>query len=438
MRTRQWIAVLLFVIFVYHPSDLFAQEQEINIVLTPVTPQTSDQQKIEEEANQKLQQILTRIANMNDPVLVSGLYDLFKVYSEIHVHYVDPKSSKELLDLAMKGMVGLLDPYSNLYIDEEAQLVLEDFSEQNYKGGIGISIGIFNREVYVFEAFEDHPAGKAGIEPGDVILSIDGKSIFGMTTTEIVTLMKGPDGTSVSVEIRSRNSQKPRTFQLIRQEINVSSVVYKDLDRRNAYIRIRSFTPETVARFSDALRRAGNKRGLVIDLRDNGGGSLDAVRTMIGNFIGPNKVVVASKGRDFNGDSQEFIYLTPLQAWTSVRYPSKIVVLVNNFSASASEIMAGNLQHYEIAAIMGVRTFGKATVQNYLDLDKPDHEPDENTRLLMGITIARYYLPDGTDISSVGVMPDIEVEQPDNFRSYEYGTIRDRQLQEALKFLRKK
>ena len=216
-------------------------------------------------------------------------------------------------------------------------------------------------------------------------------------------------------------------------------MVYKDLDRQIAYIRITEFAfPETTVRFYGALARASNKAGLIIDLRDNGGGALDAASMMIGYFVGPNRLVVNTKGRDFQGEPYTAPHLTPAHDWTPVKYPPKIVVLVNNYSASASEVMAGNLQQHKDVTILGVRTFGKATVQNYLDIDKPDHVPDANTRLLLGITIARYYLPDGTDISSVGVMPDIEVEQPDNFRIYEYGTRRDRQLQEALKFLRKK
>ena len=284
MRTKGLVLVFLFAIFVCHPPDLFAQEPEFNIVLTPAAPEIAGQQKNQdEETLLKLQQILAWIANSKDPKVISGLHDLMKVFSEIQVHYVDPKSAKELIDLAIQGMVGWLDPNSNLYIDQEAQSVLGNFQEQNYGGAIGISIGRYGKEIYIIDVFEDNPAAKAGIEPGDIILSVDGKKVFGMDTTEVGELTKGKDGTSVAVEIRSRHTQKPRTYNLIRQEVKISSVVYKDLDRQIAYIRITEFAfPETTVRFYGALARASNKAGLINPLRDNGGGGLDGSHMLNG------------------------------------------------------------------------------------------------------------------------------------------------------------
>jgi carboxyl-terminal processing protease len=164
-------------------------------------------------------------------------------------------------------------------------------------------------------------------------------------------------------------------------------------------------------------------------LRDNGGGSLDAVNKMVGFLVGPGKVLVSTKGRS---DSSELLTPTDVDT-TTIKYPKKIILLINNNSASASEIMAGNLKYYKVATLVGIRTFGKATAQNYLGLDSPILL---ESRLIIGITIARFYLPDGTNITGEGIQPDIDIEQPENFKRFDYLTGKDAQFQEALKILK--
>lgn len=429
--SRRLVAVLLTIFLVTFQGNAFAQNAP--------SPKPNQQTVTGQDTDLQLQRILRifdfLLGRGHDPEFVSKFNDFLSVLFEAQTHFVDKKTMVELLDLAAKGMINGLDPYSNLFVGEkEAQSILKSFSEFSYSGGIGLSIGRVRKHIYVTEVFEGYSAAKAGIEPGDEIKSVNGQSTYGMSVDKVIQLVKGEEGTKVSVEIdNNKRLQKPTTFELTRQKIHVDSVVFKDLGDGIGYIKVRAFNHdpfETRKEFSSALRTLKGGK-VVIDLRNNGGGSLAAVIGMLSDFLGPGKTVIIHKGRNSSSSlTTERPSLPDL--------PKKVVVLVNNFSASASEVMAGNMQYYKMAKIIGVRTFGKATIQIYYDLDKNenDHNPDNNTRLLMGITIARYFLPDGRDITAAGIVPDIEIEQPDDFRSYEYGTERDLQFQEAIKFLK--
>src|SRR3989344_3684900 len=367
--------------------------------------------------------------------------EFMKVYAEVQNRYGDKKSPEELMNLAMKGMVSGLDPYSNLFIGSEVKGVVSNFTDRKYIGGIGLSIMRLGKSIYVTEVFEGYSASKAGIRPGDVILSINGRSVYSLAPDQVVNLVLGKEGTSVSLEIKGLHAQKPQVFNLIREKIEVDSVVYKDLSKDIGYIKIRSFTDQTVGKlfFSLVQIEVDRKSGLIIDLRDNGGGSLRAVASALEFLVGSGKLILEIRGREYVRKYETAMgVITPLQPRRIDQNPPKVVVLINNLSASASEVMAGNLKHYKVATLIGVRTYGKATVQDYIDVERPGSLPTAETKLLLGVTTARYFLPDGTNISSVGVNPDIEVEQPDNFRSYEYLTEKDSQFQAALQFLRKK
>lgn len=426
-KVRIWTDLFFALIITFSCQVSYAQ----TIVLTPVgqeqVQQLSDQQKLELET--KRRQLLSRILSINDPETLKKLHDLFLVHDMARAHFVDSKTSPDLLDLAMTGMIGGLDPYSNLFIDSDAEMVTRNLSGENNFIGIGMSIENFYKTVVITEVFDGFPAARAGIEQGDILLKVNGESVFGMSVAKIASLIRGPEGTSVVLEIRAARFQKSRPINVVRQRVVVESVSYKNLKNNLAYIKVRSFRPETVERFSDALKKSSNKKGIIIDLRDNGGGSLDAVNQMVSLLVGPNKVLVSMKGRSTSSE-----VLTPAGANRLVGYSTKIVLLINNNSASASEIMAGNLKHYKVATLVGVRTFGKATAQNYLGLDNPNIL---ESRLIVGITTARFYLPDGTNITGEGVQPDMEVEQPENFKRFQYLTRRDTQFQRALQLLRK-
>ena len=399
-------------------------QEQVAPVEAPVDPQAN-------ELNQKKLALLKMIASVDNLETMKKLYNFFTVHFEITAHYVDEKSFGEILDLGMVGMVEGLDLYSHLFIDKAAEAFYKDFTEEENYAGAGMTIMSYHKNSFVVEVFDNSPAAKAGIQPGDSILKIDGKDIYGLDTTENNQLKKGKEGTLVTIEITGPRLQKPKTVTLVRQRVVAESVLYKELGRGIAYVKIRSFMPdkEVVARFKEVLGKAANKK-LIIDLRNNGGGSLDAVNRMVGFLAGPNTILISIKGRE----AEQFV-MTP-ESVDPRQPPSKIVVLINNYSASASEIMAGDLKHYKLATLVGVRTYGKATVQNYLGLDLPQHQL-EGSHLIMGITVARYYLPDGTNITGNGVEPDVEIEQPDDFKPYEYLTKRDLQFQEALKLLKK-
>ncbi|OGM99467.1 MAG: hypothetical protein A3B91_04125 [Candidatus Yanofskybacteria bacterium RIFCSPHIGHO2_02_FULL_41_29] len=361
------------------------------------------------------------------------LDDFFRIMELVKAVYVEEKSDDELINLAMKGMVSGLDPYSHLFIGIEAGAVAEGFSrDKTYNEGVGISIGFFSDSIIVTEAFEGYSASNAGVKVGDRITKVDGKLVRGLTLGQVAGLIRGKEGTAVLIEFEDSHSKKTNTFSLVRQRIKVNSVVYKDLEGDNVYIKIRSFNSETKGEFFSSLLTAKSRSGLIIDIRDNMGGDLDTVVAMLGYILGPDKLVINTKGRASNDE-----FRTEKSASIPLEHPKKIVVLVNKMSASASEIMAGTLKHYKLATIIGTQTFGKGVAQFVINPDSSNKPPNESPRLLLVITSARYYLPDGSDINSIGISPDIEVNQADDFKGYEYLTAKDAQFQAALEFLRK-
>lgn len=426
---RYGILSLLIVLTIFSQFS-FAQD----VTLVPLNqsniPQLSAKE-VRELENKKIE-LMRMLLNINDLETLRKMSDLFLVSSYISGAYVDQKSQAQLLELAMVGMVGRLDPYSNLFVGNDAVSVTKSLQGEDNFVGIGLSIADYSKSIVVIDVFEGSPAQRAGLQSGDVITKVNGQNTFGMSLQNIVNMVRGEEGTEVALEIRSQRLQKPRTFSIVRRRITVESVTYLDLKKNLAYIKISSFAPETPERFLEALHKSSNKKGLVIDLRNNPGGRLDSVLKMLGYMMGPAQIAIRTKSR-YNNNQPVF---TP-NGIAKVDFPAKVVILVNNSSASASEVMSGNLKHYKLATLVGVRTFGKATVQNYFGLDTANHSLNDS-RLIIGLTTARYYLPDGSNITGEGVQPDVEVELPDNFRRYEYRTRRDTQFLKALEILNRK
>lgn len=405
----------------------------------------SDQNQSEQIPEDQLKKVILSyiIAGIDDVKTLDNLLYLFRLIREVEINYVDRKTSAELVELAMRGMISGLDPNSYLIFgDDELKLMKENFGkERRYKGGVGITIGIFNRNVFIIEVLDGTPAFKAGLEPGDVITKIDGKNVFGLNLDAVVNLIGGDEGMLVALEIRSPRFQKPKLISLRREKISVQSIFYKNIGRDVAYIQIKQFVEETPARFISALNQSRGKKSMILDLRGNLGGRFDIVVPMLEYLLGPGKDVLVIKGSEGiqSFHTSSFNRLRGPYFVYSEDFPRKIVVLVDNFSASASEIMAGALQYYKFATIIGVRTFGKATVQTILGINIASEIYDFNSaNMILTVTTDRYFLPDNQNISANGIVPDIEVEQPDDFRLYERGTKRDLQLQEAIKLLRKK
>ena len=312
-------------------------------------------------------------------------------------NYVEDPDSKELIEGAIRGMISNLDPHSS-YMPERA------FKEMNMdiKGefqGVGIQIGVKNQQLTVIAPIEDTPAFRAGLAAGDKILKINDEWSKDMTIEQAVDKMRGPKGTQVRLLIIREGWDKPKDFKITRDVIKVQSVKSKMLDNDIGYLKIIQFQGQTGQEVEKALKGLESKgmKKLILDMRNNPGGILDASVDVSSMFLPKDKLVVYLQGRQAS-DRRD--YLTSGSIMTR-EYP--MVVLVNTGSASASEIVAGALQDSKRAVIMGTQTFGKGSVQTVFPL-----EGGGGIRL----TTAKYYTPSGRSIQNVGITPDIEVKLP--------------------------
>jgi len=312
-------------------------------------------------------------------------------------NYVEDPDSKELIEGAIRGMISNLDPHSS-YMPERA------FKEMNMdiKGefqGVGIQIGVKNQQLTVISPIEDTPAFRAGLAAGDKILKINDEWTKDMTIEQAVDKMRGPKGTQVKLLIIRDGWDKPREFKITRDVIKVQSVKSKMLNNEIGYLKIIQFQGQTGQEVEKALKGMESKgmKKLILDMRNNPGGILDASVDVSSMILPKDKLVVYLQGRQAS-DRRD--YLTSGTV-TPRDYP--MVVLVNTGSASASEIVAGALQDSKRAVIMGTQTFGKGSVQTVFPL-----EGGGGIRL----TTAKYYTPSGRSIQNVGITPDIEVKLP--------------------------
>lgn len=330
----------------------------------------------------------------------SATYDNLRVFSEVlslvQRNYVEEVDPKELIYGAIKGMLGDLDPHSSFMTPDMFKEMQVDTKGEF--GGLGIQIGIKDKMLTVIAPIEDTPAYRAGIQAGDTIVMIEGKPTKDMTLTEAVDKMRGPKGTSVTITVMREGLDKPRDYTITRDIIKIQSVKSKLMDEDIGYVRISQFQEKTGVDLEKALREFDEKKikGLVLDLRNDPGGLLNMAVEVSGEFLPANKLVVYIKGR--NGEKDEF-YTKNTRPRTE--YP--IVVLVNQGSASASEIVAGALQDWGRGVIMGTTTFGKGSVQTVLQLSDGSG---------LRLTTAKYYTPKDRSIQNTGITPDIEVKQP--------------------------
>jgi carboxyl-terminal processing protease len=323
---------------------------------------------------------------------------LAEVLERVKHDYVNPVDDHQLLQAAIRGMVSSLDPYS-AYLDGEDYDEMKISSSGRYSG-VGIEISIEDEQVVVIAPFDGSPAAQAGIRSGDVIVTIDGIPVNTSTLSDTIGRMRGAEGTTVRIGIMRDGSGEPLVFTLKRSRVDLHSVKSELLQPGFGYIRISQFSETTGDDLGSALkdlrkRNGAPLEGLVLDMRDNPGGVLEAAVSVADAFL-DSGVIVTAKGR--TPDSKFEMSATPGDALNG----APIVVLVNGGSASAAEIVAGALKDHHRAKLMGRTTFGKGSVQTIVPL-----ADDRAVKL----TTSLYYTPSGTSINHRGIAPDIELER---------------------------
>ena len=317
-----------------------------------------------------------------------------EVLSQVKQHYVEETKTKDLVHGAVRGMLAGLDPHSS-YMTPDMYKEMQVETKGEF-GGLGIQIGIKENRLTVIAPIEDTPAFAAGIQAGDIIAKVDETPTKDLTLMEAVQKMRGPKGTSVTLTVVRAGIDSPLIFTLTRDTIKIQSVRSKVFEGTTGYIRITQFQESTPDDLSNALTglKEKNIQGLILDLRNNPGGLLTAAVGVSEQFLESGKLVVSIKGR--NGRKDEY----RARANGGIhQYP--MIVLVNQGSASASEIVAAAMQDWGKAVIIGKTTFGKGSVQTILPLSDGSG---------LRLTTAKYYTPNEKSIHSVGVKPDIVVE----------------------------
>jgi carboxyl-terminal processing protease len=336
----------------------------------------------------------------NAPALDKNIYKGIKTFNEVfdmvQKNYVDEVSSTTLIQGAINGMVKSLDPHSSFMTpDLYKELEVET---QGAFGGIGIEITILKDILTIVSPIEDTPAFVAGIKPGDQILRIDDKSTKDITVMEAVKKLRGPKDTKVTITIMREKMSTPKDIVLTRAIIQIKSIKVKNFEDNIGYIRIAAFQERTADDLSKALKEISKKlnpmKGLVLDLRNDPGGLLNQAIEVSDMFL-KSGIIVSTRGRAKNMETKA----TAKDDGNEITCP--IVVLVNEGTASAAEIVAGALQDNGRALIIGTQTFGKASVQTVIPLEDGS---------ALKLTTARYYTPKGRSIQAEGIKPDIIVK----------------------------
>lgn len=338
--------------------------------------------------------------------------------------YLEEMDTDAMTEGVYKGMVEALgDPYT-VYYDEEETKTLEESIDGRYSGiGATLSQAADTLELTIIKCFEETPAMEAGLQPGDVIVEVDGTEVTGMDTSAAVALIKGEEGTEVTLKIYRAGEPDYLTKVLTRRKIDIPTVSFSMMDNQIGYIQISSFDDVTTKQFAEAMDSLQKQemQGLLIDLRDNPGGRLDVVLEIVEQFV-PEGLLVYTENKDgqrteYNSASSE-----------SEVFGKPLAVLVNGNSASASEILAGAVKDRGMGTIIGTTTYGKGVVQQLLDLQ-------DGT--LLKVTTSKYFTPSGNDINHKGITPDVDVELPEEIWTKPVITDEDdTQLQKALEVLR--
>ncbi|NGY05527.1 S41 family peptidase [Solimonas terrae] len=332
-----------------------------------------------------------------DTLNFKDLQTFVEILNRVKSDYVEPVDDKTLIENAVRGMLGGLDPHS-AYLDKDEFKDMNVITSGKF-GGLGIEVQMQDGFVRVVSPIDDTPAAKAGVKPGDLIVKLDDTPVKGLSLSDAVDKMRGDPGTKIKLTIVREGETAPLVLDLTRETISVASVRGHMMDNGLAYLRISSFTTETAASLDKVFAKLkkdskGDIKGLVLDLRNNPGGVLDAAVKVGDDFLtqGP---IVTIKGRD--PDAQREFDATA----GDILDGAPMVVMINGGSASASEIVAGALQDQHRAVLVGSRSFGKGSVQTILPLSNEG---------AIKITTARYYTPSGRSIQAEGIQPDVPIQ----------------------------
>jgi carboxyl-terminal processing protease len=328
-------------------------------------------------------------------------YENLKVFTEvlsyIEANYVEEVEPDKLMHGAIRGMLRALDPHSS-FMPQDVYREMQVETEGRF-GGLGIEITIRDDILTVVSPIEGTPAFRAGIEPGDQIVKVEGESTKDMSLIDAVKKLRGPEGSAVTISILRKGFTEPKDFTLARAIIQIKSVRWKRLPDDIGYVKLRSFQKTTSEELVEALQDLEEQkiRGLVLDLRNNPGGLLEQAIAVSDEFLEAGKLIVYTKGRLASQNMKGF----SKNDAAHLGYP--IAILINGGSASASEIVAGALQDLERATVIGSQSFGKGSVQTIIPLSDGSG---------LRLTTAKYFTPKGREINGKGITPDVVVEEP--------------------------
>lgn len=321
-----------------------------------------------------------------------------EIFERVNKDYVQEPDKQKMTDSAINGMLASLDPHSGYYTDED----LEDFINQTKGefGGIGVEVMYDNGAIKVISPIDDLPADKAGIKSGDYIVGVNDELVSTIGFNKAVKEMRGEPGTKVKLLVIKSDEVKPQDVELTREIVKIKPIKYHIEEENIAYIRIVTFNEHTIQELKKAFKdleskSSGGIKGIVLDLRNNPGGLLDQAVAVSEYFI-ESGIIVSTKGRSDANSS-----VLSASKFTAKAPHVPIVALINAGSASASEIVAGALQDYNRAIILGTKSFGKGSVQTFVQI---------NSRAALKLTTARYYTPKGRSIQAEGIEPDIIIE----------------------------
>ena len=345
--------------------------------------------------------------------------DLFgEVLDKVKKEYVDEINESDVMDAAINGVLQYLDPYS-VYMNPELFESMQTDTKGEF-GGLGIEVSMEAGVVKVISPIDDTPASKAGIKAGDYIIKINDVQVQGKTLMEAVKLMRGPVGSSIDLTIRRRGEKKIINKTIIRKMIQIKSVEAKIIKNNIGYLRLKSFNNNSSKQLVEKIgnfEKSKKLTGYILDLRNNPGGLLTQAINVTDFFLNDGEIV-STKGRKVSENRRFF-------AKKGDKVKGKpLIILINNGSASASEIVAGALKDHKRAILLGENTYGKGSVQSIIPLSDGGG---------MRLTISKYYLPSGQSISEIGVSPDILVEEESE--DFKINSVSDNQLNYAIKLL---